>query len=599
VTIEIPSTLRDAILALDHLEGWVTVLGVWERFEDEDFWGLRFETLSAQGNTAIWYVLARANYPLGSIHVMPANKGGIELTYPHQQANRRSKSDVPWRQGKLCLAGPQAFVRRNKSTDEPLDCPWRLLWHLERTLEWINAAETGDLMRLGDPFELPDFSTSGFCTFVHQEPIDSLAFWSSRPERVGIFQFVRFAKTRNKAYCVVLRFLDTAGNEILAPKWGIEIANATKDQTLRGYGLWVRLDSIPFKAPWAAPCSWQDLDSNALEQGFDLPGLLSEALFKCIRNHNAEALLVGFPIPEVTGGKASTLHWQPISIPQIKRDKKGFAGASKPIATMNRLLGRDKSLGWLRTENWHPARLGSRGRVASVLANAKVCIIGVGALGGNLAQSMVRAGVDNLLIFDGDVIETVNLVRSPYSLNQLGFNKAFALADSLNCLSPHARVHSGSGNFPPSHNTEITAASDCNIVIDCTAENEALHHLAAFNWGREHLFVSFSLGFGASRLFCYAIQAERFEPEDFHKRIAPWLELEDLEHSESDFPREGIGCWNPIFPARNDDIEIMAGIALRTLENFALDPPRNGKLVVYTAHLQDGNLDSIIKEKEV
>lgn len=42
--------------------------------------------------------------------------------------------------------------------------------------------------------------------------------------------------------------------------------------------------------------------------------------------------------------------------------------------------------------------------------------------------------------------------------------------------------------------------------------------------------------------------------------------MEKSENQNIIFPREGIGCYHPLFPARLDDIWTMAGLAIRELE---------------------------------
>jgi len=55
------------------------------------------------------------------------------------------------------------------------------------------------------------------------------------------------------------------------------------------------------------------------------------------------------------------------------------------------------------------APLGKQGQQR--LADSRVLLVGCGALGGSLAQSLVRSGVGELVLVDRDVVEETNLPR--------------------------------------------------------------------------------------------------------------------------------------------------------------------------------------------
>ena len=55
------------------------------------------------------------------------------------------------------------------------------------------------------------------------------------------------------------------------------------------------------------------------------------------------------------------------------------------------------------------APIGAEGQAR--IEEAKVLLVGCGALGGVLAQAMVRAGVGELVLVDRDVVELSNLPR--------------------------------------------------------------------------------------------------------------------------------------------------------------------------------------------
>lgn len=65
------------------------------------------------------------------------------------------------------------------------------------------------------------------------------------------------------------------------------------------------------------------------------------------------------------------------------------------------------------------------------LENTAIVICGAGALGANLADSLVRCGAGKLKVIDRDRIEEVNLSTQPYELEEVGVRKAESLSRLL------------------------------------------------------------------------------------------------------------------------------------------------------------------------
>jgi hypothetical protein len=204
--------------------------------------------------------------------------------------------------------------------------------------------------------------------------------------------------------------------------------------------------------------------------------------------------------------------------------------------------------------------------VEARLRGSRVVIIGVGALGSLLAEILVRGGVNDMLLVDSDKLATGNLARHRLRMDALGELKAESLADDLNLSSPHARVKPYSKALPLDMAKTRELFADRDVVIDCTAENEPLHVLSGCAWDGEKLFASVSVGRGARRLYFYADRGNRFSLESYAAMIGPWLEQEEQEAPENALPREGPGCWHPLFAARLDDLTLMAATALKLLE---------------------------------
>ena len=71
------------------------------------------------------------------------------------------------------------------------------------------------------------------------------------------------------------------------------------------------------------------------------------------------------------------------------------------------------------------------------LRSARVAIAGLGGLGSNIAVSLTRAGVGELLLVDFDRVEISNLNRQQYDTDDLGRLKTEALRDRLLKINPY------------------------------------------------------------------------------------------------------------------------------------------------------------------
>ena len=57
-----------------------------------------------------------------------------------------------------------------------------------------------------------------------------------------------------------------------------------------------------------------------------------------------------------------------------------------------------------------------------------------------------------------------------------------------------------------------------------------------------------------------------FPQEEYMQLISPWLKKDLEENKGVELPREGIGCWHPLFPARLDIYSFLLQLLLKRLE---------------------------------
>jgi molybdopterin/thiamine biosynthesis adenylyltransferase len=135
----------------------------------------------------------------------------------------------------------------------------------------------------------------------------------------------------------------------------------------------------------------------------------------------------------------------------------------------------------------------------AALSELTVLLIGAGALGGEIAECLVRKGVGILKILDFDTVELSNLNRQFFFANDIGTPKAWALARNI---APHGLM----GTRIIAHNLSFADALDngvdlsCDVIVSAVDDGKARGDIAQF--GLEHKIpVTFG---GASQEANYA-----------------------------------------------------------------------------------------------
>ena len=571
-----PEPLKAGRRALDGVAEFA-LLRDWEWDSDTRSWWLagRIE-VDIDSNDFVpeitdWYVKVSPTYPWGEVVFYPAASGGLKHTFWHQSYNGGDPGDSKWRNGRLCVDTGAHALGRVGYDIEPFVDHERLAWHIRRVVEWVRAAAAGTLTRPGDPFELPDYRQTGQGTLAFNETRENLAQWSERSKPVGLAEVAGVPRAAKTEYITSFTMLN--GTPTLDVGWGTFLGGSAE---ARPAALWIRLKSEPVLEPWQAPMTWGELRGACHKQGIDLDALLRRGAPK-IRDGRSHPLLLGFPIPETVDGPPARMHWLAARLPPLTaRTPNGFRPKDDKGQWQwdrHRILRDNAPIEWFHTENWSVEEFSARGRLPASLTDRKVALIGAGALGSVMAELLVRAGVKDLTVCDGEDLKAGNLARHALSLESVGVNKAEALARKLNASSPHAQASAlGSGLGSREDDPEAWLNS-ADLVLDCTGTDEVLARLAGVELPERTTVVAASLGMFARRMFVFSSRGPRFPFDRYMATVRPWLERELDESDGTELPREGIGCWHPLFPARIDDIWLMASAAIKLVEGAAESPP--------------------------
>ena len=78
--------------------------------------------------------------------------------------------------------------------------------------------------------------------------------------------------------------------------------------------------------------------------------------------------------------------------------------------------------------------------ITKKLKETKVCILGLGGLGSNVAILLARAGIGYLKLIDFDVVEASNLNRQQYRISHIGMKKTEAIKIIIKEINPFVEI---------------------------------------------------------------------------------------------------------------------------------------------------------------
>ena len=100
------------------------------------------------------------------------------------------------------------------------------------------------------------------------------------------------------------------------------------------------------------------------------------------------------------------------------------------------------------------------------IERATVAIVGLGAIGSTACELLVRAGCQNLIIIDRDLVEESNLQRQLlYSQKDLGKSKALAAKKRLLEINHHVKITEYPLNLS---GRNVSLLGQANLILDCT-----------------------------------------------------------------------------------------------------------------------------------
>lgn len=216
------------------------------------------------------------------------------------------------------------------------------------------------------------------------------------------------------------------------------------------------------------------------------------------------------------------------------------------------------------------------GRPVAWFANKKVLILGCGALGSWTAEIIARAKPSIVHLVDNSIVKPGVLTRQNYRLEDIGLNKAAALAKRLQAIAPIASVECFDREAHSFLKEDANRLGSYDVVVDCTASAIFQMKLER-DWGvfKEHTphMISIIIDAKAERCACVLVGPNSVGGLwDAYVQLRSRLCLEgrrqDIVASfyseravEALFQPEP-GCSDPTFSGSTADVSILVSTAL-------------------------------------
>src|SRR3984957_19669147 len=226
----------------------------------------------------------------------------------------------------------------------------------------------------------------------------------------------------------------------------------------------------------------------------------------------------------------------------------------------------------------------------------RVLLMGCGALGSWAAEIIARANPKAIHLVDNAIVKPGVLARQNYTLQDIGSQKADALAGRLRSVAQGPDVQAFAKDAHRFVLEQLDQLSSYDIVIDCTASAVVQMKLER-DWltvgGSVRRFISYVIDASAQRLLAISLGPQSVD--------GPWSSYLRLKHmlcTETDradlvtafySPRAGDalfqpepGCSDPTFSGSTADVSRLAATALNGL---AASIPKSDDTVVMAGSL--------------
>jgi len=225
----------------------------------------------------------------------------------------------------------------------------------------------------------------------------------------------------------------------------------------------------------------------------------------------------------------------------------------------------DTEINWSETFDCSYDLFFGRGKLTDHLVSKKIMLIGCGAVGSMISESLIRGGARHIALVDYDKKEPGNISRSNYKFVNGVTDKTHELGFHLMSISPFVEVMFSkklTDNIklykygdPKSREILINQLNEYDFIIDSSTDNDILFILDDLKLRSQIISIGITN---------HAKELVLTTGINLYKKTGHIFDQLDQDIDDLFNPT---GCWSPTFKARHTDISLLVNTALNEIDH--------------------------------
>jgi hypothetical protein len=467
--------------------------------------------------------------------------------------------------------------------------------YLDHYRRWVEDALCGKLTAPEQRYELPHvIATAKVQASLYVDGGKAALNFASSNE-FGLATIRSLTLSHGEAEVLAIQFMFAGGKS--DTDFTVSVNQSfVKDSVPTKWVPWAFIGNPVAEKPHRPHLSWRDFTPTQARR-------IEAAITRWIsfgREDRLPVILFGYGVPRTwKGGELLGVHWEAVdlsSLPTNPPSQAGFRQKAPPgrshlfawlnrgVPTLERRTTRDISIEAMSTRTQTAANQNPQNGPAII---RNVAIIGVGALGGCIAKSLMHSINANVVLVDPEKLEPGNLLRHELPAFFLERHKAIAMRTFFDGLRAENKVEALTKDVIAQWNDALPTLREADLLLDFTGSRAVSDkiavapELAGVKMGWAYLKPGPEWGVLALRPVNTTARLQ--DAEDALKATATtdWEKLERVGLGAAGLTWPEPGCHHPTFIAPFHRVRMLADFMVGTIVGWLSTGATNSLATLY------------------